>query len=145
MLGHMTCLKECGCDWKHFYGFQTLQHVMSILYGRSCWCSLLVYIQLSSSVLSLITRSPVQGLMQPEFMHLVFWIHACGWYNYYIFLMTTHLSTLWNFISLWFIALETMVAAITVCTIACLQHIHHYQQATLPAVGYLLTISNWAF
>ena len=29
-----------------------------------------------------------------EFIHLVFWIHACGWYNYYSFLMTIHLSIL---------------------------------------------------
>ena len=144
MLDCMTCLKECGCDWKHFYGFQTLQHVLSILYRRSCWCSLYVRIQQSSSVLSLITLSPVQWLRQLVRVHASSFLNPSMW-NYYIFLMTTHLSTLWNFISLWFIALETLVAAIIVCTIACLQHIHHYQPATLPALGYLLTISNWAF
>ena len=28
---HVTCHKECGCDRKHTYGFQTLQCVLSVL------------------------------------------------------------------------------------------------------------------
>ena len=70
MLDCMTCLKECGCDWKHFYGFQTLQHVMSILYRRSWWCSLFVCIQLSSCVLSLIRR------VQSSDWGKRVWVHA---------------------------------------------------------------------